>query len=200
MSSVLDAECPCSRRFDFYPFQLQAKLLCRYHARINSGEMKACPVYEMKACRRQMLVQAAHGAQKAVQTDTVDHFLFETEQLPSWEKCPLNKCPLSHTPDTTAYDVQIVGSKDVPQDAVQTDKSKCSGETEDLGAGTCNSSRNSGCNSSRKGQKEDLGAGGGEATAMKDRVNVIDVEDGYSADVEDGYSASATPSKRARFA
>ena len=35
---------------------------------------------------------------------------------------------------------------------------------------------------------------------MKDRVNVIDVEDGYSADVEDGYSASATPSKRARFA
>ena len=194
MSSVLDAECPCSRRFDFYPFQLQAKLLCRYHARINSGEMKACPVYEMKACRRQMLVQAAHGAQEAVQTDTVDHFLFETEQLPSWERCPLMKCPLSHTPDTTAYDVQIVGSKDVPQDAVQTDKSKCSAETEDLGAGTCNSSRNSGCNSSRKGQKEDLGAGGGEDLQQlsQDRVNVIDVEDSYSA--------SATPSKRARFA
>ena len=181
MSSVLDAECPCSRRFDFYPFQLQAKILCRYHARINSGEMKACPVYEMKACRQQMLVMAAHGSQEAVR------FLFETE-LPSSQE----QCPLSHTPDTTAYDVQIVGSKDVPQDAVQTDKSKCSGETEDLGAGTCNSSRNSGCNSSRKGQKEDLGAGGGEATAMKDRVNVIDVEDSYSA--------SATPSKRARFA
>ena len=188
MSSVLDAECPCGRRdmecpcsrhFDFYPFQLQAEILGRYHARINSGEMKACPVYEMKACRQQMLVMAAHGSQEAVR------FLFETE-LPSSQE----QCPLSHTPDTTAYDVQIVGSKDVPQDAVQTDKSKCSGETEDLGAGTCNSSRNSGCNSSRKGQKEDLGAGGGEATAMKDRVNVIDVED----------SASATPSKRARFA